>query len=250
MPLIAVLFKFKLSLVGQETPVALGRPRVGQAKSLGMIDPMAQMGMGNMQKGGMFYQGGMYPTYQANTWGFKGAKGGKGKGRGKGKGKSHFSDDDPRRQIMMAQRQAQQRDRAAIISAQKSAQQRFEKDLLDRVQGKWKDEEDASISYHVEGSVCSVSGQSSRTFRNRLSVYGGELCWDAKRFWHYLNFNALPPIGEEVERVEWNPGQGSPPTKQIIWIRSNEEEVADEAAEGDGVSPVEATQAVAEEPEA
>ena len=118
MPLIAVLFKFKLSLVGQETPVALGRPRVGQAKSLGMIDPMAQMGMGNMQKGGMFYQGGMYPTYQANTWGFKGAKGGKGKGRGKGKGKSHFSDDDPRRQIMMAQRQAQQRDRAAIISAQ------------------------------------------------------------------------------------------------------------------------------------
>ena len=162
---------------------------------LPVMDPtqMPQMGMGNpMQKGGGFYGG--YPNYQANTWGFKGAKG-KGKGRGKGKGKSYFSDDDPRRQSLMAQRQAQQRDRAAIISAQKSAQQRFEKDLLDRVQGKWKDEEDPTISYHVEGSVCSVSGQSTRTFRNRLSIYGGELCWDAKRFWHNLNFNALPPSG-------------------------------------------------------
>eukprot|EP00438_Fugacium_kawagutii_P034877 Skav225573 [mRNA] locus=scaffold81:532300:532941:+ [translate_table: standard] len=197
-----------------------------------MMDPMAQMGMGNpMQKGGAF------PTYQANTWGFKGSKGfkgGKGKGRGKGKGKMFFSDDDPRRQIMMAQRQAQQRDRAAIISAQKSAQQRFEKDLLDRVQGQWKDGEDATISYLVEGGVCSVSGQSSRTFRNRLSVYGGDLCWDAKRFWHYLNLNALPPNGEEVERVEWNPGQGSPPTKKIIWVRSTEEaEDVQEAEEGE-----------------
>eukprot|EP00913_Durusdinium_trenchii_P028075 g26322.t1 len=112
---------------------------------------------------------------------------------------------------------AQQRDRAAINQAQRSAQQRFEKDLLDRVQGKWTDEEDPSISYHVEGSICSVSGGpgAPRTFRNRLSVYGGELCWDAKRFWHNLNFNALPALGEEVERVEWNPGPGSPPTKQM-----------------------------------
>lgn len=245
-----VVFWFKLLSPGRkETPGALGRLRV----TGGMMDPtqMPQMGMGNpMQKGGGFYGG--YPNYQANTWGFKGAKG-KGKGRGKGKGKSYFSDDDPRRQILMAQRQAQQRDRAAIISAQKSAQQRFEKDLLDRVQGKWKDEEDPTISYHVEGSVCSVSGQSTRTFRNRLSIYGGELCWDAKRFWHNLNFNALPPSGEEVERVEWNPGQGSPPTKQIIWIRSTEEDEEVAGEDGSGVPPeeaAEAVEAVAAEPEA
>lgn len=90
-------------------------------------------------------------------------------------------------------------------------------------------EEDPSISYHVEGSVCAVAGQSSRTFRNRLSVYGGELCWDAKRFWHVLNFGALPPAGEEVQRVEWNPGKTSPPTKQIIWIRAEDQDPPEEA---------------------
>ena len=37
----------------------------------------------------------------------------------------------------------------APAEAQRSAQQRFEKDLLDRVQGKWTDEEDPSIS-HLE----------------------------------------------------------------------------------------------------
>lgn len=47
----------------------------------------------------------------------------------------------------MAQRRAQQRDRAAINDAQKSAQQRFEKDLLDRVQGKWMDEERVLLSW-------------------------------------------------------------------------------------------------------
>ena len=90
-------------------------------------------------------------------------------------------------------------------------------------------EEDPGISYHVEGNVCSVAGQGSRTFRNRLSVYGGELCWDAKRFWHVLNFSALPPAGEEVQRVEWNPGKTSPPTKQIMWIRAEDQGPLEEA---------------------
>lgn len=103
-------------------------------------------------------------------------------------------------------------------------------------------QEDPNISYLVEGGICSVSGQSTRVFRNRLSVYGGELCWDARRFWHFMNFSALPPAGERVERVEWNPGQGSPPTKQIIWLRTDD---ADEA------EPADAAEAAAEEtPEA
>merc|ERR1712008_244102 len=100
-----------------------------------------------------------------------------------------------------------------------SAQQRVEKDLLDRVQGAWIDAADPETTYMVEGSLCSVSG-GSRVFRNRIGLYGGDLCWDARRFWHYLNVPALPPSGDLVERVEWNPGEGSPPTKQIVWLRA------------------------------
>ncbi|CAK9076343.1 unnamed protein product [Durusdinium trenchii] len=172
-----------------------------------------QMGMGQMGMG----QGWSGNPYQYPSHGFKGGKG-KGKAKGKGKGKSFSFSDDPRRQIWAAQRQAQQRDRAAINQAQRSAQQRFEKDLLDRVQGKWTDEEDPSISYHVEGSICSVSGGpgAPRTFRNRLSVYGGELCWDAKRFWHNLNFNALPALGEEVPGTHHAPSGLVSPSCAIL----------------------------------
>jgi len=170
--------------------------------------------------------------------------GAKGKGRGKGKGKGKFGGGklggappafgglsdaaadaaaagDPRKQIELAQRRAKLRDRSAISQAQRSAQQRFEKDLLDRVQGNWVDASDSSVCYEVEGSLCAVSGgDNTRTFRNRLGVYAGELCWDARRFWHYLDLNAMPSPGEEVERVEWKPGEGSPPTKPIVWIRA------------------------------
>jgi len=139
---------------------------------------------------------------------------------------------DPRHQIELAQRRAKLRDRSAIAQAQRSAQLRFEKDLLDRVQGSWVDESDPATSYVVEGSLCSVSGgENSRVFRNRISLYGSELCWDARRFWHYLNLNALPPNGEEVERVEWTVGEGSPPTKPIIWLRG-EPPPKTEGAEG------------------
>ncbi|CAE7813627.1 unnamed protein product [Symbiodinium sp. CCMP2592] len=187
---------------------------------------------------------GMYPQ-ASSTWvpNFGKGKGeGRGRGKGKGKGKGYgykgardWDESDPRRQIELAQRRAKQRDQSAISQAQRSAQLRFEKDLLDRVQGRWIDEEDPSVTYVVEGGICAVSGgENIRTFRNRLSVYGGELCWDARRFWHNLNFSALPPPEEEVNRVEWNPAQGSPPTKQIIWVRAPDvEEAVPEGAEGD-----------------
>ncbi|CAK0822339.1 unnamed protein product, partial [Prorocentrum cordatum] len=120
--------------------------------------------------------------------------GAKGKGRGKGKGKGKFGGGklggappafgglsdaaadaaaagDPRKQIELAQRRAKLRDRSAISQAQRSAQQRFEKDLLDRVQGNWVDASDSSVCYEVEGSLCAVSGgDNTRTFRNRLGV--------------------------------------------------------------------------------
>jgi len=164
---------------------------------------------------------------------------GKGKGKGKGwKGVGVGSMDtpgsadwesDPRRQIELAQKRAKQRDRSSIQQAQRSAQQRFEKDYLDRVQGAWVDAADPETTYMVEGGLCSVSG-GSRVFRNRIGLYGGDLCWDARRFWHYLNVNALPPAGELVERVEWNPGEGSPPTKQIVWLRAPDQPERQEAS--------------------
>eukprot|EP00747_Dinoflagellata_sp_TGD_P033358 gnl/TRDRNA2_/TRDRNA2_136564_c1_seq1.p1 gnl/TRDRNA2_/TRDRNA2_136564_c1~~gnl/TRDRNA2_/TRDRNA2_136564_c1_seq1.p1 ORF type:complete len:200 (+),score=47.89 gnl/TRDRNA2_/TRDRNA2_136564_c1_seq1:64-600(+) len=142
--------------------------------------------------------------------------------------------DDPRRQIELAQRRAKQRERSAISQAQRSAQQRFEQGLLDRVQGRWVDEADANTLYVVEGSICSVSsGGSSRVFRNRLSVFGGDLCWDAKRFWHNLKLDALPPLDDPVERVEWVPGEGSPPTKTIVWLPAPPAPEGEEAA-GEG----------------
>jgi len=174
----------------------------------------------------------------------KGRGGGKGKGKGRGfKGgappesrrDAAAMGSDPRRQIEMAQRRAKQRDRSAISQAQRSAQQRFERDLLSRVQGYWADASESGTSYAVEGSLCSVStSDSSRVFRNRISVFNGELCWDARRFWHYLNLSSLPPTGEQVERVEWAPGEGSPPTRPIVWIRTEAPppKMKDNVAEG------------------
>uniref|UniRef100_A0A7S4RB25 Uncharacterized protein n=1 Tax=Alexandrium monilatum TaxID=311494 RepID=A0A7S4RB25_9DINO len=193
----------------------------------------------------------------ASGAGEKGYGKGRGCGKGKGKGKSWkggfgagpllsgggggpgfdagLGASDPRRQIELAQRRAKQRDRSAISEAQRFAQQRFERDLLERIQGSWVDASDSSTSYVVDGGICAVSGgESSRTFRNRLGVYGGELCWDARRFWHRLDISALPPPGEAAERVEWSPGAGSPPTRPIVWIRAPAEAGGAEDAAADG----------------
>jgi hypothetical protein len=169
---------------------------------------------------------------------------------------------DPRKQIELAQRRAKLRDRSAISQAQRSAQERFEKDLLDRVQGNWVDASDTSVCYEVEGNLCAVSGgDNTRTFRNRIGVYAGELCWDARRFWHYLDLNAMPSPGEEVERVEWKPGEGSPPTKPIIWIRAppkpeggdepeGKEADGPEGADGEGAAEEKQEGAVEDQPAA
>ncbi|CAE8601901.1 unnamed protein product [Polarella glacialis] len=273
-------------------PAGKGDDGAGAMQMNAMHMQVAQAQMAAMQaamgKGG--YMGAMYPPpygqdfqqaayggwgqgfggcAQSFGGGSKGSDGGaKGKGKG-GKGKKGFkggfsplggrdddllADSDPRKAIERAQRQAKLRDRSAINQAQRTAQQRFEKDLLDRVQGNWVDEADPDTSYLVEGCLCSVSGgENARTFRNRLGVYGGELCWDARRFWHNLNLNALPPLGEEVLRVEWNPAEGSPPTKQIVWVKgpplpeggaAKEEE--DEPANEDAADPASMAEEVAE----
>lgn len=180
--------------------------------------------------------------YAPWAMGFGDARGGGAKGsgtmgrvKGKGKGKSQgfkgsldfeseldaLDPGDPRRQIELAQRKAKQRNRSAITMAQRSAQQRFEQELLERLQGSWIDAADASTVYVVEGSLCCVSGgENARTFRNRLSAYNGELCWDARRFWHKLDISSIPPADEEVQTVEWVPGEGSPPANKIRWVRA------------------------------
>eukprot|EP00931_Biecheleriopsis_adriatica_P023535 TRINITY_DN14846_c0_g1_i1.p1 TRINITY_DN14846_c0_g1~~TRINITY_DN14846_c0_g1_i1.p1 ORF type:complete len:256 (+),score=49.74 TRINITY_DN14846_c0_g1_i1:110-769(+) len=186
---------------------------------------VAQAQMQALQAMQAGYAGAMYPPPYPQVGGFPGGKGrGKGKGKGKSSGYKGSRDEDssdPRRQIAAAQRRAANREGCAIADAQRAAQQRFEKDILDRLEGKWVDEADSSIAYEVQECYVTVSGGGNgRTFRNRLGAYGVDLCWDAKRFWHNLNMTALPPKGETVERVEWNPAEGSPPTKQIVWVKA------------------------------
>lgn len=182
--------------------------------------------------------------------GFSRPQKGKGYSKGKGKGKGFVKGglftaadaaavdaglwtpwtgggDDPRRAIEAAQRRAKGRDsgKGGVVQAQRAAMMRFESDLLKRIQGRWVDGSDASTTYVVEENLCTVSGgehnRDQRVFRNRLSVVNGELCWDARRFWHNLDIKSLPPPEEEVERVEWTPGEGSPqPSNPIVWIRA------------------------------
>jgi len=195
--------------------------------------------------------------------GGKGRGFGKGKGKGKGKGGKSFggagyssagysnepvdASVDPKRAIEMAQRRAKQRDTSAISQAQRAAQQRFERDLLDRVQGRWADASDPATIYKVEGSLCSVfAGDNSRVFRNRLSVFGGKFCWDAVRWWHTLVLSSLPPVGEEVERVEWTPGEGSAPTRPVVWLRAPPEPEAEDPPHPEAEGGASMAEAVAE----
>mmetsp|Transcript_73776 Transcript_73776/g.186550 ORF Transcript_73776/g.186550 Transcript_73776/m.186550 type:complete len:404 (-) Transcript_73776:413-1624(-) len=213
----------------------------------------------------------------------KGKKGkGKGKGKGKFKGKGKGEDgeggdkDGEKKEgeeggaegeakeksgvgsIVSAQREARQREEgrfSPIVSAQRDARMRFEKDVLDRIQGRWVDETDSNTTYVVEGNVCSVSsGDGGRGFRNRLSVYGVEMCWDARRFWHYLNLQELYAAGDNVEKLEWNPAKDSPPTQQIVWLKApplpegeeeakEEDEAKEEEAKEGGEEPAAAAEA-------
>mmetsp|Transcript_95014 Transcript_95014/g.268491 ORF Transcript_95014/g.268491 Transcript_95014/m.268491 type:complete len:325 (-) Transcript_95014:556-1530(-) len=168
---------------------------------------------------------------------------GKGKGKfGKGKGKGKDEEDGEKKEGEEGEKKEGDEEVARdsrfspIASAQREARLRFEKDILDRMQGRWGDEADPNITYVVEGSICSVSsGDGGRGFRNRLSVYGVEFCWDARRFWHYLNLPELYSQGEIAEKLEWNPAKDSPPTTQIVWNRLPPlSEVEEEAKEGEG----------------
>jgi len=202
--------------------------------------------------GGGGYSGG-YGGFDGKGKGKKGK--GKGKGKfGKGKGKGKDEEDGEKKEgeegekkegdeeksapssVAAAQREARDSRFSPIASAQREARLRFEKDILDRMQGRWGDEADPNITYVVEGSICSVSsGDGGRGFRNRLSVYGVEFCWDARRFWHYLNLPELYSQGEIAEKLEWNPAKDSPPTTQIVWNRLPPlSEVEEEAKEGEG----------------
>lgn len=198
----------------------------------------AQQGMG-MQ--GQSTNGGFNPQYQQNAGasfqkGEKGSSKGKGQfSKGKGKGKSskglsssdffqpsnNAGSSDPRRQIAIAQRKAQHRERDVVLEAQRAAIIRFEQDHIHRLKGKWYDASDADRTYEVDGNLLSESaGENARVFRNRLTIYNGGICWDAKRFWCTLSIDALPPAGEDVERVEWKMGEGSASMTPIVWQRT------------------------------
>lgn len=177
----------------------------------------------------------------------KWGKGGKGKGKFKGKGKGEEGAEGGEGGEKLAEGEGGEKvtdedghvserpprapkEDSPILQAQRSARQRFEKDILDRLQGRWVDEADSATFYEVEGNICSVSsGNGGRVFHNRLTVYGVELCWDARRFWHYLNLEALYKEGDSPEKLEWNPGKDSPPTKQIIWLKAPPAPVPEEA---------------------
>jgi len=155
----------------------------------------------------------------------KGGKGGKkGGGKGKFKGKSEDEGGEGGEGDEETERAPRvRRDEPPIVKAQREARERAEADILKFLQGRWKDEKDDNIIYTVEGNTVSVANKNApggRTFHNRLSMYGVEFCWNAKRFWHDLNTTALKAQGPEPEKVEWNPGKTSPPAEQIIWLKA------------------------------
>lgn len=186
----------------------------------GKMAPFPGMFMPPMGMQAPFMFPGMFPGPDSmgkgfNPFGFgifeakgKGKKGFKGKGKGFGKGKGKKGD-------------GEERPVNSIVDAQREARMRFEKEILDKLQGRWQDEADDQITYIVEGNTVAVhKADGSRGFRNRLSVYGVEMCWDARRFWHNLDTKELFAAGETIEKVEWNPGKDSPPTEKIVWLKA------------------------------
>jgi len=264
-----------------QAQAAMARSPYPQMQGYGGYGMGPQAGYGGMGKGGDAgfggYGGGFF---EGKGKGKKGKGKGKGKGKFKGKGKGEDGEggdkDGEKKEgeeggaegeakeksgvgsIVSAQREARQREEgrfSPIVSAQRDARMRFEKDVLDRIQGRWVDETDSNTTYVVEGNVCSVSsGDGGRGFRNRLSVYGVEMCWDARRFWHYLNLQELYAAGDNVEKLEWNPAKDSPPTQQIVWLKApplpegeeeakEEDEAKEEEAKEGGEEPAAAAEA-------
>lgn len=207
------------------------------------------MGKGMGPMGGMGGAGGFNPGFNPYA-GFQGKGKGKGKfnkgkgkfdkGKGKGKkGKDGDAEGDEKGEGDADGKEDgdapkwESRPVNPIVAAQREARQRFEKDILDRIQGRWTDEGDPQTTYVVEGSIVSVSsGDGGRGFRNRLSAYGVDMCWDARRFWHYLNLPEMYKAGDLPERIEWNPGKDSPPTEQIVWLKAPPLPEGEEEAEG------------------
>merc|ERR1712176_689517 len=142
-------------------------------------------------------------------------KKGKFDSKGEGKDASEGGEDGERPE-------REERKGTPIQEAQKAARMRFEKDVLDRIQGRWSDKDDEKVFYTVAGNVCSVAGggEGDRVFHNRLTVYGHDLCWDARRFWYNLDLKALYAAGDNVEELSWNAGKDSPETKQIVWLKA------------------------------
>jgi hypothetical protein len=153
--------------------------------------------------------------------GFKGGKGKKGGFKGKSKGKGEDGEDDPEGEGDGEQEKVR-KDEPPIVKAQREARERAEAVILEKLQGRWVDKADSDVTYAVEGNTVSVSNKNGgRVFHNRLSMYGVEFCWNAKRFWHDLNLTAMNSCeGDLPEQIEWNPGKSSPPAEQIVWLRA------------------------------
>jgi len=146
-------------------------------------------------------------------------RGRNGKGFSKGKGKRKHVEERGAEANSEEKRNA-----PPIVIAQREARQRFERSILDRIQGRWVDESNFGTTYVVENNMCSVSNSGNdRVFRNRLGVYGVDMCWNARIFWHILNIEALNSSGEKPDRLEWNPAKDSPPAQRIVWLKALDE---------------------------
>lgn len=188
----------------------------------GYADPSAFMG------GGMQGFGGRGKGWYGKGGSKGGGKGKKGGGKGK-KGEETEGGEGENNGEETERYKRPPREETPIAKAQREARERAEGDILKYLQGRWKDLTDENIRYTVEGNTCSVSNRAepeSRVFHNRLSMYGVDFCWNAKRFWHNLNVDALKAQGEpsDIKSVEWNPGKSSPPAEQIMWLRAPPDE--------------------------
>jgi len=216
----------------------------------GMPMQAAQQGFGGGKGKGKFSKGSGF-----GGKGFKGKGGGKGKSKGEdgedGDGEKAEGDEETERAPRV------RKDEPPIVKAQREARERAEAVILKQLAGRWVDEADAEVTYTVEGNTVSVANKSGgRVFHNRLSMYGVEFCWNAKRFWHDVNLKELYSAGDEPEKVEWNPGKGSPGA-QIIWLRAppepekpekDEDEADAEGKAAEAAPPADSSDAKADAP--